>query len=477
MRNHRWLRKALHLFLALLSAAYLAACGDGYEDDDTQNPSPSGIDVDGDGSDAAVDCDDENPDVYPGADEVCNGLDDDCDNDEDDGVLTTYYLDVDGDGFGGVQTEQGCTPPTGYVITAGDCDDTDANVSPGAPEVCDELDNDCDAEIDEGFEGDVDGDGHPDCLDDDADGDGITPAEGDCNDLDNTIYPGATEVCNSLDDNCSGTADEGFDADVDGYKTCTGDCDDGNQEINPGATEVCDELDNDCDGLTDAGVDSDADGYTVDCNPVVESGEDCDDAKGYVYPGAIERCNDLDDDCDGLIDDADTGTGGVTDQDTWYVDVDGDGYGDSSAIVKACVQPEGYAPYAGDCNEDDPYVNPGEVEVCDGIDEDCSEVIDDVDIDLDGFYDQSCESGPETANDCNDDNDDIHPGATDPSGDGIDQDCDGNPDGRYGDWPSIPDWDPDQDPAGSDDPRQPQEPWRDPLLESRRMVIPTEMRL
>lgn len=433
-------------------ASIVVACNDGQPPD--YDATPSGVDIDGDGHDASVDCDDEDPAINPGATEVCDGIDNDCDDDEDEGVLSTYYIDVDGDGFGGVQIQTGCTPPPGYVTTPGDCDDTDANANPGATEVCDGIDNDCDDTVNEGFETDSDGDGHPDCLDDDADGDGITPAEGDCNDTNPLVYPGAPELCDDRDNDCDLTADEGFDLDVDGYKdasSCSGenlDCNDGDQAINPGAIEVCDDLDNDCDGEVDAGVDTDGDDYTVDCDGILESTEDCDDVKAYVYPGAAERCNGLDDDCDGLIDDDDIGTGGVTDQDTWYVDLDGDGYGDTDAtMVKACVQPEGYAPYGGDCDEGNADINPGEVEICDGIDQDCDEVVDDVDVDKDGYLDESCSTGPEEANDCNDANDDIHPGATDPSGDGIDQDCDGNNDGRVG-WPSLdyPDGDPGEDP-------------------------------
>ena len=112
------------------------------------------VDADGDGYPDGEDCDDEDPDVFPGADEECNGIDDDCDGqvDEDtdlDGDGVSDCADGDGDGWSGDQ---------------GDCDDTDADISPDAIEECDGIDNDCDGDVDEGM--DVDGDGVSDCFDD-----------------------------------------------------------------------------------------------------------------------------------------------------------------------------------------------------------------------------------------------------------------------------------------------------------------------
>ena len=85
----------------------------------------------------------------------------------------------------------------------------------------------------------------------DSDGDGFTCSEGDCNDEDSDIYPGASEVCDGRDNNCDGIADEGFDIDGDGVSTCQGDCDDSNPVVYPGNTETCDGYDNDCDGTCD----------------------------------------------------------------------------------------------------------------------------------------------------------------------------------------------------------------------------------
>jgi hypothetical protein len=145
-------------------------------------------DNDGDGYTADVDCDDNDLTVNPGATEICNGIDDDCDGLIDE--VYTYYQDTDVDNYGNPNVSiQACTAPSGYVSDNTDCDDSDANINPGATEGCDGVDNDCNDEIDEGF--DVDVDGYKTCT-------------GDCNDNNPTVNPGASEIsCNGKDDDCN----------------------------------------------------------------------------------------------------------------------------------------------------------------------------------------------------------------------------------------------------------------------------------
>lgn len=154
--------------------------------------------------------------------------------------------------------------------------------------------------------------------------DGIAPSgyvadNTDCNDNDPAINPAATEICNSIDDNCDGTIDEGFDVDNDGYTTCEGDCNDNDNTVYPGATELCNGVDDDCNTLVDDGLtfvtyyaDNDGDTYGDPVNTVstcdgppsgyVSDNTDCNDANANANPAGVEVCNGIDDDCDGLTD-------------------------------------------------------------------------------------------------------------------------------------------------------------------------------
>ena len=176
-----------------------------------------GCDADGDGVTRHRDCDDRDPDRFPGNAEVCDEIDNDCDFEVDERLGRTYYLDSDGDGVGSGSSIQGCTPPGGYAEPSGDCDDTNAAVRPGAPEVCDGFDNDCDGfvDVDGNFSTlyypDADGDGHGDARSNEvscADPGGWSPSNDDCDDDTPTVSPSSEEVCNGLDDDCNGVIDD-----------------------------------------------------------------------------------------------------------------------------------------------------------------------------------------------------------------------------------------------------------------------------
>ena len=202
-------------------------------------------------------------------------------------------LDLDLDGFcpdGIDQNSDGhCIDDEITGLNTQDCDDLDAATYPGASEVCDGEDNDCDGTVPQN--------------EIDADADSQATCEGDCDDNDLNNYSGNAEICDGADNNCNTLADMDaageVDVDGDSYLSCN-DCNDNDAAINPSVAEICgDGLDNDCDGLSDSGLDLDG-----DLAPGLPCGDDCDDANPIIYPGAIDNCTDmLDNDCDGNIND------------------------------------------------------------------------------------------------------------------------------------------------------------------------------
>lgn len=306
------------------------------------------VDADGDGYAEGDDCDDTNASTYPGAPELCDGVDHNCDSRA--GQVRIWYADHDADGWGLSSSSLSLCevpPPPGYVSPAGDCDDANPSRSPFELDVCDLLDNDCDGSVDE-----------------DAP----------------TWY--------------SDSDQDGFGNSAEGERTCT---------PPPGSVLLPD---------------------------------DCDDADPARFPGALELCDGIDWGCDGATSDASVKR---------YPDKDGDGFGDSRLGVTDCAASVGYVTVAGDCRDTDRSIHPLAVELCDGIDNDCSSVVDDgiyhPDLDRDGFgiagTSVACSVGTAVApsvGDCNDSNAAVHPGAADASGDTLDADCGGttNPEVHVG---------------------------------------------
>jgi len=365
--------------------------------------------------------------------ELCNGIDDDCDGDIDEDATDAieYYPDVDHDGFGrqGVPPLLSCSPPPDMVSNSGDCDDDDPDRYPGATEFCDGEDDDCDGDVDEDA---IDAlPFYPD-ADDDGFGDdsaaavlactapaGHVATRGDCDDDDDGRFPGATEFCDGEDEDCDGTVDEDAidalpfypDGDDDGFGddsaaavlACTapaghvatrGDCDDDDDGRFPGATEFCDGEDDDCDGDVDEDAidaiafypDGDDDGFGDDSAAAViactappghvATRGDCDDDDDGRFPGATEFCDGEDDDCDGTVDED------AIDATAFWPDLDGDGYGSSSApAVLGCTAPPAHVATRSDCDDTEDTTHPGAAELCDGVDQDCDGVADEVALD------------------------------------------------------------------------------------------------
>jgi len=444
------------------------------------------------------DCDDLDPAVNPGATELCDEIDNDCNEliDESGDAPSTWFIDTDGDGYGNSQVStQSCEAPAGYVANDSDCDDLAATTYPGATETCDEADNNCDGQIDEGTaaanswfaDSDADGYGNPAALVVACSAPaGFVADSSDCDDLDSQNNPLATEICDEADNNCDGQVDEGaaapglWYADYDGdsfgntglssvaclvplgFTSASGDCDDLDATSYPGAAELCDGVDNNCDAAIDEGVtstffaDSDNDGFGDPGSPVQAclqpagtsaNGLDCDDSAANAHPGGVEVCDSIDNDCSGFADD------GALDALTWYLDSDGDGYGAPGTAQVSCTAIAGSVSNDSDCNDGNNGNYPGNSESCDGLDEDCDGVVDNG-LDADGDGTTGCGAdGQFGTND--DDCDDTDPGnfpGNSESCDGLDENCDGVADnGLDADGDGVTPCGPDGIPGTNDD--------------------------
>ena len=370
--------------IVLLS--WMAACtagpqGKGDDTDTDPQETEGPVDGDADGVYAGADCNDGDERIFPGAPELCDGIDNDCDDDIDDAddnvaqdSATAWYDDNDNDGWGSELKGYFCEPPRRGTTTTGDCNDNDDANSPGGIETCDGQDNDCDSLIDDADDSRDDASATTWFTDADGDGHGRPDQQQRL-----CVQPASTS---RLSDDCA--------------------------DDNPAAwgtnPEVCNELDDDCDGLTDEAdpsidpallttwyADVDGDGYgdlltpAATCDPVagyVADNTDCDDAVRAVNPGAIEACNDLDDDCDRQIDDDDPTLDPAT-APVWFRDNDRDGFGDPANTRAACDAPNRFVANDQDCNDAEVLAWLGNPEVCDGVDNDCQNGIDEADPSLD----------------------------------------------------------------------------------------------
>lgn len=394
------------------------------------------------------DCDDSSDAIYPSAPEICDGLDNNCDNNIDENVSLLFYLDADNDGFGDAQNPiYLCGETEGYVSDNTDCDDTNTLIFPNNLEYCDGLDNNCNQIIDDEAvdaeiffaDRDTDGFGDPNLPEYACTQPSNTVTNNlDCDDINTNVHPNATEICDFIDNNCDGLQDiddpnvQGSsvyyqDNDGDGFGNnavtqlfCfetigwsgdNTDCDDTEPTANPMQPEICDGIDNDCDTLIDdADPSVDSNGFGIFYADVDQDGfGDINSPINQCFIGSASAnsldCND--------------NNAAIHPNTMWYADADQDGFGNPSQSVQMCTPPAQYIQDNLDCDDTDPVINPNTMWYDD--------------VDQDGFGDaqsipiQQCNPIANRAannTDCVDTNANIHPNMP-LQCDDIDHNCDG----------------------------------------------------
>lgn len=397
------------------------------------------VDADGDGVFACQnDCDDNNPQIFPGNTEICDSQDNDCDGETDENLLLTFYFDGDGDGYGDDATAVlNCFNPGGYVEISGDCNDGNSNAHPNATEICDGVDNDCNQQIDENlccpptglFANNLNNTSarlNWDDMPNDPRGyivqwkktglggwsSAIKSANIHWHDLSNlaaaTTYDWRVRtrcegtslsewsdvqqfttlecplIFRDFDGDGFGTTDSTMESCVllEGFSVVAGDCNDQNSNVHPNALETCNGSDENCNGLVDEEVqttffeDADGDGF----GNLNSTALGC-----TVLQGFVEN----DDDCDDsnsqihpnateICNATDDNCNGENNEGLaviWYKDTDGDGYGNPTKTKLDCAQPVGYVADNTDCKDNNAAINPAAPEICNSFDDNCDGTI------------------------------------------------------------------------------------------------------